>query len=90
MGESIIYLKETGILTPEATPEPDSIQSLTARAVNKAPGGTSRNPEEKSAGLNNRSILKSPISQELRYSDNIRGDGASPTGSNVGSNITKY
>jgi hypothetical protein len=63
---------------------------LTARAVNKAPGGTSRNPEEKSAELNNRFISKPSIFQKLRYSDNIRKDGASPTRSSVESNIIKY
>jgi hypothetical protein len=63
---------------------------LTIKIINKASGGTSRNPEKKSAELNNRSILKPPIFQELRYSDNIRKDGASPTRLNIKSNIIKY
>jgi hypothetical protein len=63
---------------------------LTIRTVNKAPGGINRNPEKKSAGLNNRSISKPSIFQELYYSDNIRRDGASPTRSNIKSSIIEY
>jgi hypothetical protein len=61
-----------------------------ARAVNKAPRNINRNPEEESVKLNNKFISKPPISQKLRYFDNIRRNGASLTGSNIKSSIIKY
>jgi hypothetical protein len=90
MDKSIIYLKKTRILIPEITPQPDSIQSLTTKTANKNPRNINKNLEKKSVVLNNKSISKPPISQKLRYSNNIRRNGALLTGSNIKSNIIKY